>query len=204
MYKKHTYTKEKQCKEKTKQKKPNKQTSPPPPKKKQKKNIFMFCLNLFQDAKILFRFLLFEEKKRGIWLRSMTQTVTQGATPVRLGADKHVTKQTGVTGQLVYQYGLSEPVYGSIIRLLRTGGGRRGGGRRESGERWGDWREGKRGKFCARRSEGGGGKGWETKFYNEYPRYHFKRNEKYSDPLSSPKLFLWFCSSWLYFTHLEF
>ena len=67
----------------------------------------------------------------------MTQTVTQGATPVRWGADKHVTKLTGVTGQLVYQYGLCEPVYGSIIRLFRAGGGRRGGGRRESGERVG-------------------------------------------------------------------
>ena len=39
---------------------------------------------------------------------------------------------------------------------------------------------------------GGGDKGWETQVYNAY---HFKRSEKYSDPLSSPKLFLWFCSS---------
>ena len=47
----------------------------------------------------------------------MTQVVTQGATPVRWGADKHVTKLTGVTGQLVLQYGLCEPVYGSITPL---------------------------------------------------------------------------------------
>ena len=31
----------------------------------------------------------------------MTHTVTQGATPVKWGADKHVPKLTGVTGQLV-------------------------------------------------------------------------------------------------------
>ena len=48
--------------------------------------------------------------------------------------------------------------------------------------------------LCARLRKGGGGgdKGWETQVYNAY---HFKRSEKYSDPLSSPKLFLWFCSS---------
>ena len=92
----HTHTQQKQCKEKTKQK-TNKQTPPPPPPKK----IFVFCLNLLQDAKIPFRFILFEEKKRGIWLSSMTHSVTQGATPVRWEADKHVTKLNGVTGQLV-------------------------------------------------------------------------------------------------------
>ena len=140
---------------------------------------------------------LFEEKKRGISLSSMTQTVTQGATPVRWGADKHVTTQTGVTGQLVYQYGLFEPVYGSIIRLLRAGGGR-------VEKDWGGKIGGRGNEENSARAapKGGGGyKGWETQVYNAY---HFKRNEKYSDPLSSPKLFLLFCSSWLYFTHLEF
>ena len=41
----------------------------------------------------------------------------------------------------------------------------------------------------------GGGerdKGWGIQVYNAY---HFKRNEKYSDPLNSSKLFLWFCFS---------
>ena len=60
-------------------KKKNKQITPPP---KTKQNMFVFCLNLLQDAKILFQFFLFEEKNRGIWLSSMTHTVTQGATPV--------------------------------------------------------------------------------------------------------------------------
>ena len=46
--------------------------------------------------------------------------------------------------------------------------------------------------LCARLRNGGGGdKAWATQVYNAY----FKRNEKYSDPLSSPELFLWFCSS---------
>ena len=89
----------------------------------------------------------------------MTQTVTQGATPVRWGADKHVTKLTGVTGQLVYQYGLCEPVYGSIIRLLRAGGGRRGGGRRESGERLGIGGRGNEENSARAAPKGGGGQG---------------------------------------------
>ena len=80
-----------------------------------------------------------------------------------------------------------------------------GGGRVEKNGGGGskNWKKGKRGKFCARRSKkkgGGRDKGWEIQVYNAY---HFKRNEKYSDPLNSPKLFLWFCFSWLYLTHLE-
>ena len=55
---KHTYIKQEQCKEKK-----NKQITPPP---KTKQNLLVFCLNLLQDAKILFRFFLFEEKNRGI------------------------------------------------------------------------------------------------------------------------------------------
>ena len=58
-------------------------------------------------------------------------------------------------------------------------------------------------RAAPKRGGGGGGerdKAWETQVYNAY---HFKRNEKYSDPLSSPELFLWFCSSLLFFTHLE-
>ena len=71
-----------------------------------------------------------------------------------------------------------------------------GGGRVEkNGGRGKNWKKGKLGKFCARRSKkkgGGRDKGWEIQVYNAY---HFKRNEKYSDPLNSPKLFLWFCFS---------
>ena len=94
----HTHTQNKNsAKKKQNKKQTNKQTPPPPPPKKN----FVFCLNLLQDAKIPFRFFLFEEKKRGIWLSSMTHAVTQGATPVRWEADKHVTKLNGVTGQLV-------------------------------------------------------------------------------------------------------
>ena len=40
--------------------------------------------------------------------------------------------------------------------------------------------------------KGGRDKEWEIQVYNAN---HFKRNEKYSDPLNSPKLFLWFCFS---------
>ena len=47
-------------------------------------------------------------------------------------------------------------------------------------------------RAAPKRGGGGGDKAWETQVYNAY---HFKRNEKYSDPLSSPELFLWFCSS---------
>ena len=70
-----------------------------------------------------------------------------------------------------------------------------GGGRVEKRGGGQNWKKGKRGKFCARRSKkrgGGRDKGWEIQVYNAY---HFKRNEKYSDPLNSPKLFLWFCFS---------
>ena len=95
---KHTYTKQEQCKEK---KQTNKQiTPPPPPAKKQNKTFSCFVWIYYRVQRFHSDF-LFEEKKRGIWLSSMTHTVTQGATPVRWGADKHVTKLTGVTGQLV-------------------------------------------------------------------------------------------------------
>ena len=92
---KHKHTKQKQCKAKTKQ--TNKQTPPPPPKKKKTFRVLIKSVTGCKDSIPIF---LFEEKKRGIWL-STTHTVTQGATPVRWGADKHVTKLTGVTGQLV-------------------------------------------------------------------------------------------------------
>ena len=65
-----------------------------------------------------------------------------------------------------------------------------------------NWREGKRGKFCARRSEKEGDKEWETQVYNAY---HYKRNEKYSDPLSSPKLFFGFIlADFTLLTYIEF
>ena len=81
---------------------------------------------------------------------------------------------------------------------------KRGGG--ESAEKWGGGKIGRRGNEensarAATKKRGGRDKGWEIQVYNAY---HFKRNEKYSDPLNSPKLFLWFCFSWLYLTHLEF
>ena len=71
----------------------------------------------------------------------------------------------------------------------------------EGGE--GEWRKmgggkiGRRGneENSARAAPKKGGErqgGGEIQVYNAY---HFKRNEKYSDPLNSPKLFLWFCFS---------
>ena len=61
---KHTYTKQEQCKEK---KQTNKQTNnTPPPGQKTKQNIFVFCLNLLQDAKIPFRFFIWREKERDL------------------------------------------------------------------------------------------------------------------------------------------
>ena len=135
MYK-NTHT---QNKNSAKQKQNKKRTNkhPPPPKKKKKKKTFRVLIESVTGCKDSIPIFLFEEKKRGIWLSSMTHTVTQGATPVKWRADKHVTKLTGVTGQLVQQYGLCEPVYGSITctQLLRAGGGRRG--RREIGEKLG-------------------------------------------------------------------
>ena len=80
-----------------KQNKKTKQTNTPPPEKKP----FRVLIESVTGCKDSIPIFLFEEKKRGIWLSSMTHTVTQGATPVRWGADKHVTKLTGVTGQLV-------------------------------------------------------------------------------------------------------
>ena len=72
------------------------------------------------------------------------------------------------------------------------------GRRREKREREeGEWRKiGGGGKIggsgneensarAAPKRGGGRDKGWETQVYNAY---HFKRSEKYSDPLSSPKL----------------
>ena len=76
MYK-HTHTKQKQCKEKTKQK-TNKQTPPPPPQKKNKKKTQHFRV-LFESVtgcKDSIPIFLFEEKKRGISLSSMTHAVT--------------------------------------------------------------------------------------------------------------------------------
>ena len=95
----HTHkTKTVQSKNKTK----NKQTNtPPPPKKKKTKKQFRVLIESVTGCKDSIPIFLFEEKKRGIWLSSMTHTATQGATPVKWGADKHVTKLTGVTGQLV-------------------------------------------------------------------------------------------------------
>ena len=61
-------------------KKKNKQTNNTPAKNKT--NMFVFCLNLLQDADSIPVFFLFEEKNRGVWLSSMTHTVTQGGTPV--------------------------------------------------------------------------------------------------------------------------
>ena len=65
MYKNTHTQKKNSAKKKTKQK-----TNTPPPKKKQKKKqkkiFFMFCLNLLQDAKIIFRFFLFEKKDRDL------------------------------------------------------------------------------------------------------------------------------------------
>ena len=72
------------------------------------------------------------------------------------------------------------------------------GGRRESGEKWGGGKIVRRGneenfaRAAPKKRGGGRDKGWEIQVYNAY---HFKRNEKYSDPLNSPKLFLWFCFS---------
>ena len=74
----------------------------------------------------------------------------------------------------------------------------------EEGREEGEWRkmgggakleEGETRKILRaplQKKRGGGDKGWEIQVYNAY---HFKRNEKYSDPLNSPKLFLWFCFS---------
>ena len=53
MYK-NTHTQNKNSAKK--KKRTNKQITPPPAKKKQ--NIFVFCLNLLQDAKIPFRFFI--------------------------------------------------------------------------------------------------------------------------------------------------
>ena len=94
------------------------------------------------------------------------------------------------TDPLPHYCGPEEGEEGGEGRVEKNGGGGQ------------NWKKGKRGKFCARRfkKRGGGDKGWEIQVYNAY---HFKRNEKYSDPLNSPKLFLWFCFSWLYLTHLE-
>ena len=45
---------------------------------------------------------------------------------------------------------------------------------------------------AAQKKGGGETRGGRYKFTM---RNHFKRNEKYSDPLNSTKLFLWFCFS---------
>ena len=87
----------KQKKKKNKKKK-NKQTNKQTPPLQKTFRVLIESVTGCRDSIPIF---LFEEKKRGIWLSSMTHTVTQGATPVRWGADKHVTKLTGVTGQLV-------------------------------------------------------------------------------------------------------
>ena len=95
MYK-NTNTQNKNSAKQKQNKQTNKQTPPP-----QKKKTFRVLIESVTGCKDSIPIFLFEEKKRGIWLSSTTHTVTQGATPVRWGADKHVTKLTGVTGQLV-------------------------------------------------------------------------------------------------------
>ena len=92
------------------------------------------------------------------------------------------------------------PIIAGRRREKRGGGG---GGR--VGKNGGGGKIGRRGNEensarAAPKKRGGDKGGGEIQVYNAY---HFKRNEKYSDPLNSPKLFLWFCFSWPYLTHLE-
>ena len=65
MYK-NTHTQNKNSAKKT-NKQTNKQTNNTPPlRQKTKQNIFVFCLNLLQDAKIPFRFFIWREKERDL------------------------------------------------------------------------------------------------------------------------------------------
>ena len=68
-------------------------------KQKQKQNLFVFCLNLLQDAYIPFLIFLFEEKRKEIWLSCMANTVTKEAKPLR--CEQKTKKITKLTGQLV-------------------------------------------------------------------------------------------------------
>ena len=56
------------------QKKKKKKKTRNKTKKKRKKNVFVFCLNLLQDAYIPFLIFLFEEKRKEIWLSSMANS----------------------------------------------------------------------------------------------------------------------------------
>ena len=62
----NTHTQKKNSAKKKQNKKQTNKHPPPQKKKKKKKNIFMFCLNLLQYAKILFRFFIWRKKERDL------------------------------------------------------------------------------------------------------------------------------------------
>ena len=75
-------------------------------KRKKKQTVFVFCLNLLQDAYIPFLIFLFEEKRKEIWLSSMANTVTKEAKPLRCEQKTHhkTDRSAGVTSN--YKNGL--------------------------------------------------------------------------------------------------